>query len=104
MTSLLIAGGAVVTVDDTFTVHDPGWVLVDGERIADVGAGEAPAAMVEAADAVIDASGSAVMPGMTNAHTHLFQTFFRGLADDKPLLDWLRDCIWPGAGRRWLPS
>ncbi len=34
---------------------------------------------------------------MVNAHTHLFQTFFRGLADDKALLDWLRDCIWPGA-------
>ena len=37
------------------------------------------------------------MPGMTNAHTHLFQTMFRGLADDKSLLDWLRDCIWPAA-------
>ena len=37
------------------------------------------------------------MPGMTNAHTHLFQAFFRGLADDKALLDWLRDCIWPAA-------
>ena len=34
---------------------------------------------------------------MTNGHTHLFQTFFRGLADDKTLLDWLRECIWPGA-------
>ena len=37
------------------------------------------------------------MPGMTNAHTHLFQTFFRGLGDDKSLLDWLEHCIWPGA-------
>ncbi len=97
MTSLLISGGAVVTVDDAFTVHDPGWVLIEDDRIAQVGPGEPPSAMIEAADRVIDATGSAVMPGMTNAHTHLFQTFFRGLADDKPLLDWLRDCIWPGA-------
>ncbi len=97
MTTLLISGGAVVTVDDAFTVHDPGWVLVEDDRIAEVGAGEPPAAARSSADRVIDATGSAVMPGMTNAHTHLFQTFFRGLADDKPLLDWLRDCIWPGA-------
>jgi 5-methylthioadenosine/S-adenosylhomocysteine deaminase len=39
----------------------------------------------------------AVMPGMVNAHTHLFQTFIRGLADDKPLLDWLAAAIWPVA-------
>jgi 5-methylthioadenosine/S-adenosylhomocysteine deaminase len=39
----------------------------------------------------------AVMPGMVNAHTHLFQTFLRGLADDKPLLDWLAAAIWPVA-------
>ena len=97
MSGLLITGGAVVTVDDAFTVHDPGWVLIEGDRIAEVGPGEPTPATIDAADRVIDATGSAVMPGMTNAHTHLFQTFFRGLADDKPLLDWLRDCIWPGA-------
>ncbi|MGA1034739.1 MAG: amidohydrolase family protein [Ilumatobacteraceae bacterium] len=97
MTSTLISGGAVVTVDNTATVLDPGWVhIVDG-KIAAVGAGEPPSATLESVDERVDASGCAVMPGMTNGHTHLFQTFFRGLADDKPLLDWLRSCIWPAA-------
>ncbi|MFN3332989.1 MAG: amidohydrolase family protein, partial [Caldilinea sp.] len=45
----------------------------------------------------IDATHMAVMPGMVNAHTHLFQTFLRGLADDKPLLEWLAAAIWPVA-------
>ncbi len=94
---LLIDGGAVVTVDDGFTIHDPGWVHVVDDRIEAVGAGPAPPALRRSVGRIIDANGSAVMPGMTNGHTHLFQTFFRGLADDKPLLDWLRDCIWPGA-------
>lgn len=94
---LLIHGGAVVTVDDEGAVHDPGWVYAEGNRIAEVGAGEAPAACRRGAGRVVDAAGAAVMPGMVNAHTHLFQGFFRGLADDRPLLDWLRDCIWPGA-------
>jgi 5-methylthioadenosine/S-adenosylhomocysteine deaminase len=98
---VLVTGGAVVTVDDAFTIHDPGWVHVVGDRIEGVGEGEVPPSLlgsvVGGGGRVIDATGSAVMPGMTNAHTHLFQTFFRGLADDKPLLEWLRECIWPGA-------
>jgi len=97
MTTLLISGGAVVTVDDDFTIHDPGWVYIVNDRIDDVGPGAPRPELVESADRVIDAAGSALMPGMTNAHAHLFQTFFRGLADDKTLLDWLRECIWPGA-------
>ncbi|MEZ5279429.1 MAG: amidohydrolase [Acidimicrobiales bacterium] len=95
--TILIENGAVVTVDDQRTIHDPGWVEIEGDRIAGLGPGEPPSEVRLRAGRVIDASGAAVMPGMTNAHTHLFQTFFRGLADDKPLLDWLRDCIWPGA-------
>ena len=87
----------MVCVDDAFTVHEPGWVRVDGDRIAAVGSGEPPPAAVADAERLIDATGGAVMPGMVNGHTHLFQTFFRGLADDKALLDWIRDCIWPGA-------
>ena len=93
----LITGVAVVTVDDDRRVLDPGWVLIDGDRIAAVGEGEPSEATRTEADEELRLDGHAVMPGMVNAHTHLFQTFFRGLADDLPLLDWLRDCIWPGA-------
>ncbi len=97
MSSTLIEDAAVVLLDDDFTIHDPGWVHVVDDRITAVGAGSPPDGLREQVDRVITATGSAVMPGMTNAHTHLFQTFFRGLADDKPLLDWLRESIWPGA-------
>ena len=97
MSQTLLVGGAVVTVDGNDTLHDPGWIHVVDDRIVDLGDGSPPDGLATRVDRVIDAQGCAVMPGMTNAHTHLFQTFFRGLADDKPLLDWLRDCIWPGA-------
>ena len=94
--SLTIEGAAVVTSDDNGTVHPRGWVHVVNNEIVGVGAGDAPAA-ARKADEVLNARGCAVMPGMVNGHTHLFQTFFRGLGDDKSLLDWLRDYIWPGA-------
>ena len=74
-----------------------GYVLVRGERIVAVGAGAPPEQLVASADEVISAAGQAVIPGLINAHTHLFQTFMRGLADDKPLLRWLEAAIWPGA-------
>ena len=100
MTSVLITDTSVVTVDDDFTVHDRGWVHVVDDRIEGIGSGEAPLDVRQAtpANGTFDGSGHAVMPGMVNGHTHLFQTLFRGLGDDKSLLDWLRDYIWPAAG------
>ncbi|PKN83778.1 MAG: amidohydrolase [Chloroflexi bacterium HGW-Chloroflexi-8] len=44
---------------------------------------------------IIDAKGMAVIPGFVNGHTHLSQTFMRGLANGRPLLQWLRELIWP---------
>lgn len=93
---VLVEEAAIVTCDDRGTVHERGWLLSENERIVGVGAGEAPAAMRRSAER-LDARGCAVMPGMTNGHTHLFQTFFRGLGDDKSLLDWLKEYIWPAA-------
>ncbi len=50
---------------------------------------------VPAASREIDATGRVVVPGLVQAHVHLCQTLFRGLAEDRPLLAWLRDRIWP---------
>jgi 5-methylthioadenosine/S-adenosylhomocysteine deaminase len=97
MATILIENGTVVTVNDAGQVFSPGYVFIDADRIAAVGQGQAPAEMHSQAETIIDASLMAVMPGMVNAHTHLFQTFIRGLADDKPLLDWLKAAIWPVA-------
>jgi len=94
--SVLIEDGAVVTSSDDGSVLRRGWVHIEGNRISAVGPGEAPS-QLRRTSTVLSAAGGAVMPGMVNGHTHLFQTFFRGLGDDKSLLDWLRDYIWPAA-------
>jgi cytosine/adenosine deaminase-related metal-dependent hydrolase len=70
-----------------------GDLVADGERIVHVG-GEARRTPGEIAR-VVDASGCAVIPGLVQAHVHLCQALFRGLADDMPLLEWLRTRIWP---------
>ncbi|MDX6637457.1 MAG: 5-methylthioadenosine/S-adenosylhomocysteine deaminase [Solirubrobacterales bacterium] len=48
-----------------------------------------------AGDEVIDAAGTALLPGFVNAHTHAAMTLFRGHADDRPLMEWLERFIWP---------
>ncbi|MBI3362014.1 MAG: amidohydrolase [Chloroflexi bacterium] len=98
MTSLLIQNGAVIPCNgETRTTFTPGYVFLRGDRIAEVGAGQAPERLASEAGEIISAEGQVVIPGLINAHTHLFQTFMRGLADDKPLLRWLEAAIWPGA-------
>lgn len=92
---LLIQNGSVLTMDEYNTIHTPGWVWIERDRVKAVGAGQPPAELVSRAERVIDAAHLAVLPGLINAHTHLSQTFMRGLGDDKSLLDWLKQVMWP---------
>lgn len=87
-----IAGATVVTCDSAGSVVR-GDVLVRDGRIA--GVGPAARAARRGPVRVLDAAGAAVIPGIVQAHVHLCQTLFRGMADDLPLLDWLRRRIWP---------
>ena len=36
-----------------------------------------------------------LMPGLVNAHTHAAMSLMRGYADDLPLMEWLREKVWP---------
>ena len=88
--TLRLAGARVVTMDAKRRVVE-GDVVVEGERIASVGRGEGR----RRSEKVIDCTGMVVIPGLVQAHIHLCQTLFRGLADDLPLEDWLARRIWP---------
>jgi 5-methylthioadenosine/S-adenosylhomocysteine deaminase len=43
----------------------------------------------------------ALIPGLINAHTHAAMSLMRGLADDRALMDWLNNYIWP-AEQKWI--
>src|ERR1700683_5710224 len=73
----LFKGGAVVTMDSTVPNLATGDVLVDGDRIAAVGAN------LRVDDAqVIDATGSIVMPGLVDAHHHMWLGVMRRMLPD----------------------
>jgi 5-methylthioadenosine/S-adenosylhomocysteine deaminase len=46
----------------------------------------------------------ALIPGLVNLHTHAAMTVMRGYADDKPLMEWLRDHIWPAEAAHASPE
>ena len=70
--------------------------LIIDDRIIDVVNDEVKREQyLHQADRVYNLQGQWVMPGLINAHSHLFQTFMRGLGDDKPLLKWLKEEIYP---------
>ncbi len=43
----------------------------------------------------------ALIPGLINAHTHAAMSLMRGIADDRPLMEWLTDHIWP-LEQKWM--
>jgi 5-methylthioadenosine/S-adenosylhomocysteine deaminase len=43
----------------------------------------------------------ALIPGFINAHTHAAMALMRGIADDRPLMEWLTDHIWP-LEQKWM--
>jgi len=45
-----------------------------------------------------------LIPGLVNLHTHAAMTLMRGIADDRALMDWLRNYIWPVETRMVSPA
>lgn len=77
-------------MNDAFEIVE-GDVLIEDGWIRSVGrVGHLPPGTVS-----IAAAGDYLLPGFVQSHIHLCQTLFRGYADDRSLLDWLRTRIWP---------
>lgn len=94
MAGLRIDGAVVVPMDGPDGRPcgrvGPASIRIRGERITAVGD-----LTPEPGEEVLDASGLVATPGFVQGHVHFCQTLFRGLADDLPLMDWLRRRIWP---------
>jgi 5-methylthioadenosine/S-adenosylhomocysteine deaminase len=57
-----------------------------------------------AAARTCELSTHALIPGLVNLHAHSSMTLMRGLADDLPLMTWLKDYIWPAEARHVSPQ
>jgi len=75
---LLIGNGRLVTRDDGLFIEN-GAIVTDGAVIAEVGETAALRARYPEAE-FIDAHGGVIMPGLINAHNHIYSAFARGLS------------------------
>jgi len=96
----IICGDYVLPMDEGLTVIKDGAIAVSGTDILEVGTSK-EILKKYTSEAIIMGEGKAVFPGLINTHTHAAMVYFRGIADDIPLTDWLKNHIWP-AENRWL--
>ena len=96
----LVEGRWVIPVEPEGVVLEHHAVVIDDGRIEAI-LPHAEARSGYAASRTVELREHALMPGLVNAHTHAGMTLMRGLADDLPLMRWLREHVWP-VESRWV--
>ncbi len=81
--SLLLRAGILVT--GAGQEIERGWLLARDGMVTEVGSGNPPRA-----DTVIDEPNCVALPGLVNAHDHMYQWATRGYVPDGTLFEWLR--------------
>jgi cytosine/adenosine deaminase-related metal-dependent hydrolase len=85
MKAVLVRGGYVATMDPAVGDLADADVLIQGDRIVDIGAG-LPAGGAD----IVEAAGRIVVPGLIDAHRHVWQSLLHGFATDLGLPTYLR--------------
>ena len=84
-------------MDDRRSRIPDGFVLIEDDRVLEVGTGRPAAGKL---DREIDARGKVVLPGLVNTHHHLPQVLTRNVprVQEAPLFRWLTDlyAVWRG--------
>ena len=87
MNNLLITNALILPMTEKHQSFN-GYLRVKDGVIAEIGAG-ADSNTVDG-ESVIDAAGCVLMPGLVNAHTHLYQVLLRAVWEDLELMPWLK--------------
>ena len=87
MNDFLITNAVILPMTEKRQLFN-GYLRVNDGVIAEIGASAAPNRLD--GESVIDAGGCVLMPGLVNAHTHLYQVLLRAVWEDLPLMPWLK--------------
>ena len=94
---LLIGNGRLITRDNAAPFIENGAVVCDGKLVKEVGEYDILRAKYPEAE-FIDAKGGLIMPGLINAHNHIYSAMSRGISikgyDPKGFLDILDGMWW----------
>ena len=81
MAATVIHDATIVTTDDAGAIHYGAALVVEGDRIVEIGPTAETLARHVSAERV-DGHGRAVLPGLANTHTHLSRVLARGIYED----------------------
>ena len=101
---LIIQGGTAVTMVPGQQPIRNARVLIEKDRIMEIGPSSEIPLPKSASIETIDANNAIIMPGLVNAHAHTAMTLFRGFADDLPLKEWLFEKIFPAEANFLSPE
>jgi 5-methylthioadenosine/S-adenosylhomocysteine deaminase len=94
----LIHAAWVAPVEPSGAVLEAHTVAIrDGRIVALLPTDQATSAFVAGAEVLLE--NHLLIPGLVNLHGHAAMALLRGLADDKPLMEWLHQFIWPAEAR-----
>ncbi len=98
----IIRAEHLLTMEGDLSVINDGAVAVSGSDIIAAGSYDDISAKYSSDD-ITEGKDKVVFPGLINTHTHAAMVYFRGIADDLPLQEWLEKHIWPNE-MKWLSS
>jgi 5-methylthioadenosine/S-adenosylhomocysteine deaminase len=91
--SITLSSDLILTMDDAHPFYQNGSIGISGSLIETMGAEKTTPGRDS-----LNFPGCVIIPGLVNAHTHLFIGMWRGLNDDRTLFPWL-DVLSPAIGR-----
>src|ERR1044071_4364074 len=86
MTKTLITNALILPMTDRRCFN--GYVRIENGVIAALDSGMPPEILP--GEHIIDGGGAVLLPGLVNAHTHLYQVLLRAVWEDLELMPWLR--------------
>jgi 5-methylthioadenosine/S-adenosylhomocysteine deaminase len=98
----IIKADYLLTMEGDLAVIKDGAVAVSGTYIKDVGT-FTDISQKYTSERILDGANKVLFPGLINTHTHAAMVYFRGIADDLPLQEWLEKHIWPNE-MKWLSA
>lgn len=90
---VVIKNTTIVSMDSNYNIYNNSTICISGNIIDTIITDSSNYDYT--ATKIIDGKNKLVIPGFVNTHTHTPMTMFRGVADDKPLHDWLYNYIFP---------
>lgn len=90
---ILLKNAFVVTMNSDGLIYDGGHVLIEGDRIVQVGYFDTRD--LTGVREMIDLQGKYILPGLVNTHVHTSQQISRGVGDDIIFETWLHERMFP---------